>query len=91
MTTERKSPAWPQQGMLAAGEEAETHFIALQPLGLKKKNKTQRDEIFKSSLFCFTLFNDALKGTKTWMSLMQVPNISVKLSIQSVVTRRKKN
>lgn len=89
MTTERKSPAWPQWGMLAAGEEAETHFIALQPLGLKKK--TQRDEIFKSSLFCFTLFNDALKGTETWMSLMQVPNISVKPSIQSVVTRRKKN
>lgn len=36
MSTERKSPAWPQLGVLAPGEEAETHFMAL---GLKKKNK----------------------------------------------------
>lgn len=62
MNTEGKSPAWPQLGVLAPGEEAETHFMALHPLGWKKKNKTQRDEIFKSSLCCFALFNYILKG-----------------------------
>lgn len=61
------------------------------PWDWKRKNKTQRDEIFESSRFCFTLFNYILKGIETWISLMQVPNISVKPSIQSVVTGREKN
>lgn len=61
--------------------------MALLPLGLKKKNKTERDEIFKSGLSCFALFNYVLKGIHEF----DVPNISVKPSIQSGVTRRKKN
>lgn len=65
MKTNGEGPAWPQLGVLPPGEEAEIHFIALHPLGLKNKNKTQQDEILKSSFFCFALFNYVLKGIQT--------------------------